>query len=180
MRGRSRGKRDPENMSSSHLPDAEELLRSLTEQMRPHVTPETGLVGIRTGGVWLAERLHRELNVTTPLGMLDVSFYRDDYKRIGLKRHVKPSDIPFEVEGRHLILVDDVLYTGRTIRAAMNELFDYGRPASIRLAALVDRGGRELPIAAQFVGATLSVAPDRNIELRRDDSGRLSLALTRT
>ena len=106
-----------------------------------------------------------------------MSFYRDDYGKIGLHRDVKTSDIPFDVEGRPLILVDDVLYTGRTIRAAMNELFDYGRPASIRLAALVDRGGRELPIAAQYVGATIQVGPDEGIELKRDERGRLSLSL---
>jgi pyrimidine operon attenuation protein/uracil phosphoribosyltransferase len=111
-----------------------------------------------------------------PFGTLDVSFYRDDFQHKGLKRKVAPSDIPFEVEGRDLILVDDVLYTGRTIRAAMNELFDYGRPARIRLASLVDRGGRELPIAAQFVGATIDV--NQSVELKRDAQGRLSLALS--
>ena len=159
------------------LPDAEQLLQALTEKMRPEVGPQTGLIGIHTGGVWLAERLHKALGLATPLGSLDVSFYRDDYGKIGLHKNVKRSDIPFEVEGRPLILVDDVLYTGRTIRAAMNELFDYGRPASIRLAALVDRGGRELPIAAQFVAATMDVAAGQGIELKRDADGRLSLAL---
>ncbi|HUP93677.1 MAG TPA: bifunctional pyr operon transcriptional regulator/uracil phosphoribosyltransferase PyrR [Burkholderiales bacterium] len=146
--------------------------------MRPDVGPETGLIGIHTGGVWLAERLHRALALATPCGSLDVSFYRDDYGKIGLHRDVKRSNIPFEVEGRPLILVDDVLFTGRTIRAAMNELFDYGRPASIALAALVDRGGRELPIAAQWVGAVMTVAHDEVIELKRDAAGRLSLVLT--
>src|SRR3990167_9499580 len=116
-------------MTKPVLPDAEELLASLTAQMRAHVTPQTGLVGIVTGGAWLAERLHRELKLEVPHGSLDVSFYRDDFQHKGLKHQVMPSAIPFEVEGRDLILVDDVLYTGRTIRAAMNELFDYGRPA---------------------------------------------------
>jgi pyrimidine operon attenuation protein/uracil phosphoribosyltransferase len=160
------------------LPDAEQLLTALTEKMRPAVGPETGLIGIHTGGVWIAERLHEMLGLTVPLGSLDVSFYRDDYGKIGLHKNVKRSDIPFEVEGRPLILVDDVLYTGRTIRAAMNELFDYGRAASIRLAALVDRGGRELPIAAQFVGAVVAHVPEgQGIELKRDQAGRLNLAL---
>ena len=159
------------------LPDAEQLLQALTERMRPEVGPETGLVGIHTGGVWLAERLHEALGVKIPLGSLDVSFYRDDYEKIGLHRNVRRSDIPFDVDGRALLLVDDVLYTGRTIRAAMNELFDYGRPASIRLAALVDRGGRELPIAAQYVGAVIEVRPDQGIELKRDERGLLHLAL---
>ena len=162
---------------SQPLPDAEQLLQALIEKMRPEVGPETGLIGIHTGGVWIAERVHEALGLAIPLGSLDVSFYRDDYGKIGLHKNVKRSDIPFEVEGRPLILVDDVLYTGRTIRAAMNELFDYGRPASIRLAALVDRGGRELPIAAQFVAATMDVAADKGVELKRDADGRLSLAL---
>ena len=163
-------------MSVKPLPDAEQLLTALIAQMRPQVTPDTGLIGIVTGGAWLAERLHAALRLDVPFGTLDVSFYRDDFQHKGLKRKVAPSDIPFEVEGRDLILVDDVLYTGRTIRAAMNELFDYGRPARIRLASLVDRGGRELPIAAQFVGATIDVK--QSVELKRDAQGRLSLALS--
>ncbi|HYH43633.1 MAG TPA: bifunctional pyr operon transcriptional regulator/uracil phosphoribosyltransferase PyrR [Burkholderiales bacterium] len=163
-------------MQGQPLPDAEQLLQALIEKMRPEAGPETGLIGIHTGGVWLAERLHEALGLAVPLGSLDVSFYRDDYEKIGLHKDVKRSNIPFDVDGRPLILVDDVLYTGRTIRAAMNELFDYGRPASIRLAALVDRGGRELPIAAQFVGAQIEVASGRGIELKRGADERLSLA----
>jgi pyrimidine operon attenuation protein/uracil phosphoribosyltransferase len=164
-------------MPGKPLPDAEELLAALTDQMRPQVGPDCGLIGIHTGGVWIAERLHRALGLTVPLGTLDVSFYRDDFRKIGLHRDVKPSDMPFEVDGRHLVLVDDVLYTGRTIRAAMNELFDYGRPASIHLAALVDRGGRELPIAAQFLGAAISLDAGESIELQRDESGRLAFVV---
>ena len=164
-------------MPGNPLPDAEQLLQALIDQMRPETGPETGLIGIHTGGAWIAERLHQALKLKIPLGTLDVSFYRDDYEKIGLHRDVKTSDIPFEVEGRHLILVDDVLYTGRTIRAAMNEMFDYGRPTSIRLAALVDRGGRELPVSAQFVGAVLGLDRQDRIELQRDDQGRLSLML---
>jgi pyrimidine operon attenuation protein/uracil phosphoribosyltransferase len=164
-------------MPGTPLPDAEQLLQALIDQMRPEVGPDTGLVGIYTGGVWLAERLHDALALKVPCGTLDVSFYRDDYERIGLHRDVKRSRIPFEVEGRPLVLVDDVLYTGRTIRAAMNELFDYGRPASIRLAALVDRGGRELPICAQFLGAQVAAPRGKSIELQRDDAGRLRLGL---
>jgi len=159
------------------LPDAEQLVHVLAAQMQPHVTPATALIGILTGGAWVAERLHRELRLGLPLGVLDISFYRDDFTGKGLKHDIRPSDIPFEIEGRDLILVDDVLNTGRTIRAAMNELFDYGRPARIRLATLVDRGGRELPIAAQFVGAALAVPEQQGIELKRDAQGRLSLAL---
>ncbi len=166
-------------MPANPLPDAEQLLASLTDRMRPTVGPDTGLVGIHTGGVWLAERLHQALNLRLPLGTLDVSFYRDDFSRKGLRRNVKSSDIPFDVDGCDLIIVDDVLYTGRTIRAAMNELFDYGRPARIRLATLVVRGGRELPISADFSGAEVSAGADESIELARDAQGRLSLQLVR-
>jgi pyrimidine operon attenuation protein/uracil phosphoribosyltransferase len=166
-------------MPGNPLPDAELLLASLTDRMRPAVGPNTGLVGIHTGGVWLAERLHQALDLKLPLGTLDVSFYRDDFNKKGLRRNVKSSDIPFDIDGCDVIIVDDVLYTGRTIRAALNELFDYGRPARIRLAALVDRGGRELPISADFIGADVTVAPGESIELTRDTQGRLALQLTR-
>ena len=164
-------------MPGNPLPDAEQLLTALIEQLRPAVGPETGLIGIHTGGVWVAERLHQALNLQTALAALDVSFYRDDYEARGLHRDVKRSEIPFEIEGRDLILVDDVLYTGRTIRAALNELFDYGRPASVRLAALVVRDGRELPIAAQFTGATLALEAGQSVVLKRDARGRLRLEL---
>ncbi len=166
-------------MPANPLPDAEQLLASLTDRMRPAVGPDTGLVGIHTGGVWLAERLHQALGIKLPLGTLDVSFYRDDFNKKGLRRNVKSSDIPFDIDGCNVVIVDDVLYTGRTIRAAMNELFDYGRPASIRLATLVNRGGRELPISADFTGAEISASADESIELARDAQGRLSLQLTR-
>lgn len=166
-------------MLGNPLPDAEQLLASLTDRMRPAVGPNTGLVGIHTGGVWLAERLHQALGLQLPLGTLDVSFYRDDFNKKGLRRNVKSSDIPFDIDGCDVIIVDDVLYTGRTIRAAVNELFDYGRPARVRLATLVDRGGRELPISADFSGADVNVAPGESIELTRNAQGRLALQLTR-
>jgi len=158
-------------------PDAEALLKDLIAQMRPALTPETALVGIRTGGVWIAERVHAVLGLKIPCGAVDVSFYRDDFDQIGLHREVKPTEIPFDVEGRDLVVVDDVLYTGRTIRAAMNVLFDYGRPKSIRLAALIDRGGRELPVAAQFLGGTVTLAAGESLELIRNADGRLALQL---
>ena len=160
-----------------NLPDAEQLLAELTDKIRSDVTKDTVLVGIYTGGVWLAERLHKDLECTLPLGTLDVSFYRDDFHEIGLHPQVKPSNSPFEVEGRHIILIDDVLYTGRTIRAAINELFDYGRPASIRLAALVDRGAREMPIAANYVGADIVLPEDKMLALEQKDNRKLSLNL---
>lgn len=159
-----------------NLPDAESLVAKLADQIQRDAGPSVALVGIYTGGVWIAERLHRMLGLGTPIGTIDVAFYRDDYKKTGLRPGVKPSDIPFKVEDANIILVDDVLYTGRTIRAALNEIFDYGRPTSIRLAALVDRGGRQLPICPQFVGAAMQVAPEQSIELRQD-AGRFTLAL---
>jgi pyrimidine operon attenuation protein/uracil phosphoribosyltransferase len=159
------------------LPDAETLLAKLAETIRPIITPETALIGIHTGGAWIAERLHALLGIAQPLGVLDISFYRDDFSRIGLHPQVKPSRIPFPVEDRPLILVDDVLHTGRTIRAAMNELFDYGRPASIRLAVLVNRGDRELPVCPDFAGAQFTLPPDKNLQLDRAADNRLSLSL---
>ena len=161
-----------------NLPDAEALCRELAGRLGRGVTDSTGLVGIRTGGAWLAERLHRELGLATPLGSLDISFYRDDFDSVGLHRQVKPSQIPFDVNDRHIVVVDDVLYTGRTVRAAMNELFDYGRPGKIELAALIDRGERQLPIAAQYVGATLSVPAGKLLRLVRDESGKFTLRLS--
>ena len=161
-----------------NLPDAEVLCQELARRLRSGVTHSTGLVGIRTGGAWLAERLHRELGLSTPMGALDISFYRDDFDTAGLHHQVKPSQIPFEVNDAHIVVVDDVLYTGRTVRAAMNELFDYGRPRRIELAVLVDRGERQLPIAAQYVGATVAVLQGKLLRLARDERGKFSLRLS--
>ena len=159
------------------LPDVDPLIAQLAGAIAPALTPETVIVGIHTGGVWVAERLHALLGCKQPLGTLDISFYRDDFSRIGLHPQVKPSNLPFDLEGRDILLVDDVLHSGRTVRAAMNELFDYGRPASIRLAVLVDRGGRELPIRPDFTGLTLDVPAHQNINLSRLDDGHLTLSL---
>lgn len=159
------------------LPDAEALVRRLAEDIAGRVDDRTALVGIHTGGAWVAEKIHALLDGEIPLGTLDITFYRDDFSRIGLHPQVKPSRIGFSVDGAHIILVDDVLYTGRTVRAAMNELFDFGRPARIELAVLIDRGGRELPIAPQYVGATIPLPPQQHIELKRDGEGHLSLHL---
>ncbi|AOF83734.1 phosphoribosyl transferase domain protein [Methyloversatilis sp. RAC08] len=159
------------------LPDAEHLLVVLADQIRPQVTDDTALVGLHTGGVWLAQRLHALLGLAHPIGSLDVSFYRDDYAKRGLARDTRSSALPFEVEGRHLILVDDVLHTGRTVRAALNELFDYGRPLRVELAVLVDRGGRELPVAPTYCAATLNLPPGQRVKLAQDGN-TLSLRLT--
>ena len=158
--------------------DAEAIYRTFSQRVRDLVGGRSvQLIGVHRGGTWLAERLREELGVQAPVGMLDVSFYRDDFGRAGLKPDVRPSQIGFEVEGAQILMVDDVLYTGRTVRAAMNELFDYGRPARIDLAVLIDRGGRELPVAATVVGRTIEVPEDVTVELSRDDAGKLHLTL---
>jgi pyrimidine operon attenuation protein/uracil phosphoribosyltransferase len=174
--------------SPTLLPDAEQLLDQLTETLRADAGPHMALVGIHTGGVWLAQRLHTALGLSLPLGSLDVSYYRDDHgsrasrSAEGQRREARASSIPFEVEGAHIVLVDDVLYTGRTLRAAMNELFDYGRPARIDLAVLIDRGGRELPIAARYCAHVMTppLPDDRKLVLVRngeDEAASLGLRL---
>ncbi len=162
---------------SALLPDAEALIRELCDRIRPDLGPRSTLVGIHTGGAWLAARLHHELGLATPLGTLDVAFYRDDYARQGLARDPKRSDIPFTVENSDIILVDDVLYTGRTVRAAINELFDYGRPARVALAVLADRGGRELPVCPTYCGARVPVPENKRLRLMRAAGGHLALEL---
>ena len=156
------------------LPDPEALVGKLAEQMRGKLAADAALVGIYTGGVWVAERLHRALGLKPPLGTLAVTLHRDDFGRIGLHREARRSLIPFPVDGREVVLVDDVLYTGRTIRAALNELFDFGRPRAVRLAVLADRGGRELPIAADFIGAKVEMAREEELVLSNED-GKLRL-----
>ena len=133
--------------------------------LRERDISDPAVLGIHSGGVWIARQLVDILGITTPLGSLDISFYRDDFSRIGMNPQVRPSELPFDVDGRHIILVDDVLYTGRTIRAALNEIFDYGRPASVILAVLVDRGDRELPIAPNISGLTLRLRSGQQIKL---------------
>lgn len=161
------------------LPDANTLARQLVEIIRPQLKPSTALVGIHTGGVWLAQYLHRELGIGEPLGTIDVAFYRDDFGARGLHAKPRRSDIPFDVSGRDIILVDDVLYTGRTTRAALNELFDYGRPARVDLAVLIDRGERQLPIAARYCAHTLvtPLAAGARLRLSYDEMGQFSLRM---
>ena len=160
---------------SGALPDPEQLVRELAERMRGKVAADAGLVGIYTGGAWVAERLHRLLGLSTPLGVLAVTLHRDDFGRIGLHRELRRSQIPFAVDDREVVLVDDVLHTGRTVRAALNELYDFGRPRAVRLAVLADRGGRELPVAADFSGASIEVAAHEELVLS-NDNGRLRFA----
>ena len=160
-------------MSLTNLPDAEAQCATLAELIRPQLQANTLLVGIHSGGAWIARRLAELLGLSGEIGLIDVSFYRDDFGEKGLHPQVKPTSIPFDVEGRSLILVDDVLYTGRTTRAAINELFDYGRPASIKLAVLADRGGRELPIYAEFCPWHADLDDSEELVLEPDASGRL-------
>jgi len=152
------------------LPDPAALLAQMAADLRAHLVRrgihEPRFIGIHTGGVWVASALLEQLgHRDAPLGVLNVSFYRDDFSQHGLHPQVRPSELPFEVEGQHLVLIDDVLMSGRTVRAALNALFDYGRPASVTLVCLLDLDARELPIRADVLGATLSLAPDQRVKL---------------
>ena len=155
-------------MNDKTLP-VEDTLATMATELRQLLTrrnrTDAALIGIHSGGVWIARALHQALAIAQPLGEINLTFYRDDFSRIGMHPRVKPSNLPFEVEDRHIVLVDDVLYTGRTIRAALNEIFDYGRPASVTLAVLVDRGERELPIQADVVGQQITPAAGEHVKL---------------
>jgi len=155
--------------------DIDTAMTRMVEQLRPMLKRDPLMVGIHTGGVWVAERLHRLLEFKEPLGTLDISFYRDDFTRIGMNPQVRTSRLPVNVEDRHLILVDDVLHTGRTIRAALNEIFDYGRPASVMLACLIERGGRELPIEPQVVGERVKLGKNQHVKLLGPDKLELRI-----
>ncbi len=160
-----------------NLPNPEALFEMLAEQIKPMITAKTAIVGIHSGGAWLTERLLPILGKDIENGILDVSFYRDDFNQRGLHNETKPSQIPFDVQDKHILLIDDVFYTGRTIRAAMNELFDYGRPASITLAVLVNRGGRELPIAPQISAFNTEIEASKNLQLLRHQNGTFYFTL---
>jgi pyrimidine operon attenuation protein/uracil phosphoribosyltransferase len=149
--------------------DISELLNNLEAELK-RIIDERKLVnplmiGIRTGGVWIAEHMHQRLNINEPLGLLDISFYRDDFSQIGVNPNVKPSQLPTHIEGRDIILIDDVFYTGRTIRAAMNEIFDYGRPNQIVLAVLIERDGRQIPLSPDCVGERITLNANQRIKL---------------
>ncbi len=141
------------------------MARLTRQQLAERGIDDPAMVGIHTGGVWVARQLQPLLGITPPLGELDISFYRDDFTRIGMNPQVRPSRIPFEVEERHIILVDDVIQSGRTVRAAMNEIFDFGRPASILLVTLIERSGRELPVQPDVAGLEPPLAKDEHIRL---------------
>ena len=161
---------------SNQIPDPKSLILAMAKELAPATSLDPIMIGIHTGGVWVAERLYTELNLSSSLGSININFYRDDFSRIGLHPQVSASEIPENVEGRHLILVDDVLQTGRTIRAALNEIFSYGRPDSVRLAVLVERGDRELPIQPDVVGLKLPLAAHQHIKLTGPETLALVLS----
>ncbi|MDM0043120.1 bifunctional pyr operon transcriptional regulator/uracil phosphoribosyltransferase PyrR [Variovorax dokdonensis] len=158
------------------VPDAETLYAELVGGVKSLLRPGTHLVGVTSGGAWLAERLQPELKLPGAHGVISSAMHRDDFARRGLSASAQTS-LPFEVEGADILLLDDVLYTGRTIRAVLNELFDFGRPACVRLAVLIDRGGRQLPVAADFAAARLELPADQSVALDRDDKGGFSLKI---
>ncbi len=159
-------------MSTLHL-NAEALYTDLLSGVRSLLQPNAVLVGIWSGGAWLAERLQHDLKLSGDFGVISSALHRDDFSSKGLSS-ADPTKLPFEIEGRPIMLVDDVLYTGRTTRAVINELFDFGRPASVTLAVLVDRGGRELPIHAAYSAARITLSNEHKLRLARDDAGRFS------
>jgi len=155
------------DFSSAHI---DQLLERMATELHAHLAKrrisQYVLVGIHSGGAWVAEALHTKLSDSAPPGTLDISFYRDDFSRRGLHPKVKPTTLPFDIDDAHVVLVDDVLMSGRTVRAALNELFDYGRPASVTLAVLFDIGQRELPVAADSCGEHLARDPQQRVEWR--------------
>jgi pyrimidine operon attenuation protein/uracil phosphoribosyltransferase len=160
---------------TTDIVDIDATIAYMADELRPFLPKNPLMIGIHTGGVWVAERLHKLLELTEPLGTLDISFYRDDFTRVGVNPTVKTSQLPVNIEDRHVILVDDVLQTGRTIRAGLNEIFDYGRPASVVLAVLLNRDGRELPIEAAVVGHHLRLKKNQHIKLFGPDPLKLEI-----
>ena len=159
---------------SSLVLDAEALYRELLRGVQQLRTPDTRLVGITSGGAWLAERLHKDLGLSGGVGVISSVMHRDDFAKRGLSGAGQQTQLDFDVNDSHIILLDDVLYTGRTIRAVLNELFDYGRPASVKLAVQVVRGGRELPVNADYAAARVTLPASQSLELARDDTGKFS------
>jgi len=159
---------------STLLLDAEAIYADLLRGVQKLWRPEAALVGIWSGGAWLAERLQRDLGLAGQAGVISSSLHRDDFGSKGMSAKADHTKLPFEVEGRHIVLIDDVLYTGRTTRAVINELFDFGRPASVTLAVLVDRGGRQLPIEPAFSAARVHLPAEQRLRLAKSEDGRFS------
>jgi pyrimidine operon attenuation protein/uracil phosphoribosyltransferase len=159
--------------SGALLLDAEALYKEFQRGVRLLLQDHSHLVGITSGGAWLAERLQRELNLPGKPGVISSAMHRDDFSKRGLSNSAQ-TQLPFDVNGAHIVILDDVLYTGRTLRAVINELFDYGRPASVKLAVLVDRGGRELPVQPDFAAARVALGEHQSLSLTRSDDGQFS------
>jgi pyrimidine operon attenuation protein/uracil phosphoribosyltransferase len=153
-----------------------DTMYSAIKEKIQHLDPDkVNIIGIHTGGFWVAEKIYNRLGLNSPLGSLNISFYRDDFTKIGLHPEVKPSQLPTSLDDKHIILIDDVLYTGRTVRAALNEIFDYGRPASVTLAVLLDRGEHELPVCADIVGSNIELEANEQIKLTGPEPLKLTL-----
>jgi pyrimidine operon attenuation protein / uracil phosphoribosyltransferase len=153
-------------------------LRNGVRALMQAAGPDAALVGIWSGGAWLAERLQRDLGLAGAHGVISSTLHRDDFSARGLATGTDATNLPFAIDGRHIVLIDDVLYTGRTIRAVVNELFDFGRPASVKLAVLVDRGGRELPVDAAFAASKIVLPATQTLRLARFDDGRFHFSVT--
>ena len=167
-------------LANGDMDDVSELISSMAEKIASLEIENPMIVGIHTGGVWIAERLNQILKYSDQISTLDISFYRDDFSRVGLNPEVKSSEFQESVEARNIILIDDVLYTGRTIRAAMNEIFSYGRPSTIMLGVLIDRPGREIPIRADIIGCEMNLEPDQQVKLihkKKHGKGQLQLKI---
>ncbi|RYF18624.1 MAG: bifunctional pyr operon transcriptional regulator/uracil phosphoribosyltransferase PyrR [Comamonadaceae bacterium] len=169
---------NPDSSNGVLALDAEGVYRELARGVKQLLRPDSRLVGITSGGAWLAERLQKDLGLPGEAGVISSAMHRDDYASRGLAASAQ-TQLDFDVNGAHILLLDDVLYTGRTIRAVLNELFDYGRPAAVQLAVLVDRGGRELPVQADFAAARVTLPADQALELARDPAGLFSFQLER-
>jgi len=159
------------------LPNPEEIQSKVTAQIVQLISPNTAIVGIHSGGVWVMEHVLNQIKQEVPFGTLDAALYRDDFAQRGLKEKPQPANIPFDVQDKDIILIDDIFYTGRTTRAAINELFDFGRPASITLAVLINRSGAQLPIKPQIVGADIALQPEQHFKLSQNKQGKLNLTL---
>ncbi|HOW48506.1 MAG TPA: bifunctional pyr operon transcriptional regulator/uracil phosphoribosyltransferase PyrR [Rubrivivax sp.] len=164
-------------MSTALQLDAEALYAALRGGVRALLEPGVQLVGIWSGGAWLAERLQADLGRSGPVGVISSTLHRDDFGSRGMAAGTDATRLPFAIEGCRILLIDDVLYTGRTIRAVINELYDFGRPASVELAVLVDRGGRELPIEPAFAAARVALPAAQRLRLARDEAGRFAFSL---
>ena len=163
---------DPDTGTERAIAD---LARSLSAVIEERHIVDPLMIGIHTGGAWVAKELQGRLDMNGPLGLLDISFYRDDFSRIGVNPEIRPSSLPFDIEGRQILLIDDVLYTGRTIRAALNEIFDYGRPDCVVLGVLIERDGRQVPIQADCVGSRINLKKNQRIKLIGPDPLELDI-----